>query len=84
MVRRDEKNERWSVAQHLRAFGSGPVLHLHPVASRDMLLSCDSEGVNAHSLPRFRLKGQAARTRGCSTFAWDDGSSTLCVAMKRR
>ena len=42
------------------------------------------DGLNAFSLPELRLKAQAGRTKGSSAFSWDDATSSLAVASKRR
>lgn len=49
-----------------------------------MLLCLGVDGVNAHRLPSLSLKAQADRTAGASKFAWDDGTSTLAVIVRRR
>lgn len=74
----------WRVAQTLRQFGDGRIKQLAVARERSMLLCLADDGVNAYVLPALRLKGQAARTRGASLFAWHAASDTLAVAVKRR
>lgn len=74
----------WRVAQTLRQFGEGRIKQLAVARERSMLLCLADDGVNAYVLPALRLKGQAARTRGASLFAWHAASDTLAVAVKRR
>lgn len=75
---------RWAFRSHRRIFGTGAVRQLDIAHTPPMLLSLDSEGVNAYHLPNFVRKGQAHGTSKSSCFDWDDASGLLCTAYKKR
>lgn len=74
---------QWQV-QARRAVASRPVTQLAAASSRSMLLALADEGINAFSLPTLMLKCQAARTKGATSFSWDDATDLLCSVNKRR
>jgi hypothetical protein len=51
---------------------------------RHLLFSLTNEGVNLHSLPQLLLKGQVTKTNGATCFTWNDSSSILAVAVRKR
>ncbi|KAK9829459.1 hypothetical protein WJX72_005979 [[Myrmecia] bisecta] len=75
---------KWQVQQAIKGFGKKYLSQLQVAQSGSLLFSLSEEGVNAYTLPKFKLTCQANRTRGASRFAWDDERAMLCVGCKKR
>ena len=60
------------------------ILQLAVAPQRRLLFCLTEEGVSLYSLPQLLMKGQAARTKGATCFAWNEATNSLAVAIKRR
>ena len=60
------------------------IFQLAASLDRSLLFCLTEEGVSLFSLPQLLMKGQAGGTRGAACFAWDDTTSQLAVAVKKR
>lgn len=68
----------------VKRLGQQQILQLAVASERRLLFCLNEDGVSLFSLPQLQMKGQAARTKGATCFAWDDATNTLAVAIKRR
>jgi hypothetical protein len=68
----------------VQRLGQQQILQLTVAPQRRLLFCLTEDGVSLFSLPQLRMKGQAARTKGATCFAWDEATNSLAVAIKRR
>lgn len=79
-----QTDSQWQVVQAHKAFGRKYVNQLQGIKQAALLLSLSEDGVNLHTIPQLNLTCQASRTRSASSFAWNEASSMLCVAVKKK